>query len=99
MLRITIAKSTASSNELQLAGRITGSWVEDLRRVCNELLVADGQSHLTLDLSDVSFIDNEGIALLRQLVDGNAVITNYSPFLAELLKEVVPCSWPPVPHN
>ncbi len=96
MLRITVTESTASSNKLKLEGRVAGTAVEELRRLCSELLVDNGLGQLILDLSDVSFIDRQGIELFRHPTKRNARVTNYSPFLAELLKEVVPCTWQPV---
>jgi anti-anti-sigma factor len=92
MLRITVIESTASSKTLKLEGRVAGTSVEELRRLCSGLLAGNGHGHLILDLSDVSFIDSEGIELFRDLTKRAAAVTNYSPFLAELLKEVVPCS-------
>ena len=63
-----------------------------MRRLCGELLADSDDAPLILDLCDVSFIDADGLELMRDLGSRNVVLTNYSPFLAELLKEVVPCS-------
>jgi anti-anti-sigma factor len=91
MLRITVIESAASSQTLKLEGRVAGTLVDEVRRLCRELL-ASNQVPLILDVSDVSFIDSDGIALIRELGRRNVRVTKYSPFLAELLKEVVPCS-------
>jgi anti-anti-sigma factor len=91
MLRITVL-SNAPSKTLKLEGRIAGDTVEELRRVCEESLVDNDHTDLVLDLADVSFLDHEGIELVHHLRHRNVVLTNYSAFLAELLKEVVPCS-------
>ena len=91
MLRITVIAGP-SSKTFKIEGRITGKTVEELRRVCDESLPGTGHTDLVLDLADVSFVDHEGIALIRDLRRRNVVLTNYSPFLAELLKEIVPCS-------
>ena len=90
MLRITVTQSSTSS-QLKLEGQVSGPEVEELRRLCRELS-HNGQTHLILELSGVSFIDSEGIALVRQLTGQKVVVTNYSSFIAELLKEVAPCS-------
>lgn len=66
--------------------------VEELRRVCEESLADSDHTDLVLDLADVSFLDHEGIELIHQLRCRNVALTNYSGFLAALLKEVVPCS-------
>ena len=91
MLRIT-AISNASSRTLKLEGRVAGDTVEELRRVCEESLADNNHTDLVLDLADVSFLDHEGIELIHHLRHRNVALTNYSAFLAELLKEVVPCS-------
>ena len=91
MLRITVL-SNAPSKTLRLEGRIAGDTVEELRRVCEESLAANDHTDLVLDLADVSFLDQEGIELIHHLRHRNVVLTHYSAFLAELLKEVVPCS-------
>ncbi len=67
--------------------------VGSLRRAkSNGQLEACDPLTLILDLSDVSFIDTDGIELMRELRRRNVVVTNHSSFLTELLKEVVPCS-------
>ncbi len=92
MLRITVTDSTASSKEMKLEGRVTGATVPELRRLCQAALAHEGGGRLTLDLADVSFIDDEGIGLFRTLGSHNVEVTRCSPFVAELLKEIVPCS-------
>jgi anti-anti-sigma regulatory factor len=72
---------------LKLEGQVRGRWVEELRRTCAELLAADG-SHVTLDLSDVSFIDTPGLTLFKALSVRNVTFTNCSLFAAEQLKGV-----------
>jgi hypothetical protein len=57
--------------------------VEELRRTC-EPLVRDGRG-LTLDLSGVSFVDRDGVALCRGLRQRRAALRNCSPFVKEQL--------------
>ena len=92
MLRITVIKSGSSSKEFKLEGRVAGSAIAELQRLCEAALARSGNARLTLDLADVSFIDHEGISLLRNLRCHNVEVTRCSPFLTELLKEVLPCS-------
>lgn len=89
MLKISRAdhRESATRPVLKLEGQVQGRWVEELRRTCAELLMADG-SHLTLDLSDISFIDTEGLSLLKALSARGVVLTNCSLFAAEQLKAV-----------
>ncbi len=92
MLRITVTQSTASLRQLKLEGRVTGPSVAELRRQCESALARNDHNSLTLDLADVSFIDNDGVDLLRTLSHHNVTVARCSPFVAELLKEVLPCS-------
>ncbi len=92
MLRITVIQSATSSRQLKLEGRITGASVEELRRLCEATLGGNGDNPLVLDLGDVSFVGDDGIDLFRQLGRHNVEVTRCSPFLTELLKEVLRCS-------
>jgi anti-anti-sigma regulatory factor len=50
-----------------------------------EPLLATG-ARLTIDLSDVSFVDRDGIELFRSLRKHRVALANCSPFVAEQLK-------------
>lgn len=63
MLRITVAESFGSTVVLRAEGRITGPWVEELRTTC-EMRSDIDQVQLRIELEDVSFADEAGIALL-----------------------------------
>ena len=91
MLRITVIPSKAPCKNLKLEGRVAGASVEELRQLCDASLTRIGDNRLTLDLADVSFIDSAGIDLFRNLCRHNVAVTHCSPFVAELLKEVLPC--------
>lgn len=91
MLRITVTDSTPSTRTLKLEGRVTGAAVDELRRQC-EPLASQELRCLLLDLAGVSFIDAHGLDLFRALDRHNVALTRCSPFVAELLKEVLPCS-------
>jgi anti-anti-sigma regulatory factor len=89
MLRISRVAGPTNATVLRLEGQIVGAWVDELKQACEDCRSADhDRSPLILDLREVSFLDAEAIALLRQLVTGGASLTNYSVFLAEQLKEV-----------
>ena len=66
MLRITVVESSSETVRLRVEGRVTGRWVEELRRTCEVHASSDG-IRLTLDLADVSFVDAAGIELLKEL--------------------------------
>jgi ABC-type transporter Mla MlaB component len=92
MLRISRAapEGDSSSQLLRLEGQVAGEWVEELRHVSEETLGSNDPSGraLVLDLSGISFVDSEGVALCRELAGRGVRFTNCSPFIAEQLKEV-----------
>jgi ABC-type transporter Mla MlaB component len=83
MLKIECSQPADNLINLKLEGRVIGPWVEEVRRV-SEKALASGAA-LTFDLSEVTFVDREGIALLRDLRDRQAMILNTSVFVAEQL--------------
>ncbi len=89
MLKITPTAAPAEAVALRVEGRVIGAWVEELRRSC--LRALDQHGRLTLDLTDVSFIDADGLALFRSLADHQVVVVNCSPFVTEQLRGGAPC--------
>lgn len=85
MLRISIIDNSADCSTLRLEGRVIGPWVEELSNLCTSLLRRE--IAVTLDLTDVSFVDGEGLALFRQLRSRRVGLRNCSPLVAEQLKE------------
>jgi ABC-type transporter Mla MlaB component len=90
MLRITNEPDGDGRVRLRLEGRLTGPWVDELRRVYAGLLPAfEGRPPaFVLDLAEVSFVDGAGIALVRALAREGVLFANPSAFVAEQLKEV-----------
>ena len=86
MLKIVALGNSHDATTLMLEGRLIGPWVEELRHSCENALGAT--TRLILDLGRVTFIDREGIELLRKLADRHAQVTNCSPFVAEQLRVV-----------
>jgi ABC-type transporter Mla MlaB component len=69
---------------LRLEGELMGLEVAELNRVASELLAQ--RRTLSLDLGAVTWVDDQGIALLRGLRAGGAVWRNASPFVLCLLE-------------
>ena len=86
MLKIT-QETSGDGITLRLEGRIAGRWVGELWRVYH-----DRRQHsrvaLTIDLTNVTFIDAAGIAFFEDVADEIALV-NCSLFAAERLKSVV----------
>jgi anti-anti-sigma regulatory factor len=85
MLKITRAVLSEKEIRLQLDGRVSGQWVGLLRETAESVL--DEGVRLTVDLKNISFIDCEGIALIRNLIQRGVRHTNPPLFVAEQIRK------------
>jgi len=83
MLRIDTIENGGTAL-LKLEGRVMGAWVDEVRRSCRTAL-GRGVA-VTLDLSAVSFVDPEGIVLLRELASRRVALANTTPFIDAQLR-------------
>jgi len=86
MLKISEGKRSKQSITLRLEGRVVGPWVGELQTICEPLL-GNGRK-LSLDLAEVSFVDESGIPMLVGLRSRGAKLLNATPFVEEQLKSV-----------
>lgn len=77
MLRIEV--QTNGGNTVKAAGRLAGPWVGELARVLDRLASTEP---VVIDLTDVSFADAAGVALLRAVRLRKSVQLRCSAFLA-----------------
>lgn len=86
MLKIT-DHATGEAVTLLLEGQVAGPWVRELWRT-----YCDRRRHsavaLTVDLSNVTFIDSAGLAFFEDVAD-EVRLVNCSLFAAEQLKSVL----------
>jgi anti-anti-sigma regulatory factor len=66
MLRITIHDGPRAQT-IQLEGKISGAWVDELGRAWRSLAPSLGSKELHLDLRGVAFVDAGGRQLLRNI--------------------------------
>ena len=85
MLKITRAVLSEQEITLQLDGRVAGQWAELLRTSAESVL--DEGLTLNVDLKNISFIDCEGIAVIRNLIQRGARHQNPPLFVAEQIKK------------
>ncbi|MGC2402911.1 MAG: STAS domain-containing protein [Acidobacteriaceae bacterium] len=88
MLRITVIETSEGAAVLRVEGRITGYYVEELRRACDARASLD-KIRLSLELADVSFADLTGIELLKDLRRRGVGLVQTTPFMTEQLKDGV----------
>ncbi len=84
MMRITRAGGTDGVARLHVEGRLAGVEVSELAASCEAYLAA--HLPLLLDLSGVTFVDIDGLRLLRAAGRRGAVLTGCSPLLGEMLR-------------
>jgi len=89
MLRIVALEKPGAGATLSLEGRVIGPWVGELRRSCERILATGAP--LTLDLTEVAFVERNGVRLLKDLVDGGVTVVNCPAFVSEQLKALLPC--------
>ena len=78
-------KSEGEEVTLRLDGQVTGRWVKLLKTECEARLRKDAR--VSIDLSNVSFADRDGIALLRSLTERKVEILNALPFITEQISK------------
>ena len=66
MLRITLEQELDLVT-LKLEGRLAGPWVDELERSWKNIRETEPGQRVTVNLSEVSFVDPEGEELLRSM--------------------------------
>jgi len=63
---------------MKLEGKMVGPWVAECRQAWTKLLSSLSTKKLTLDLCGVTFVDDSGLALLREIyrTTGAHILTN-----------------------
>ena len=85
MLKITRVVLSTQETTLRLDGRVAGQWVGLLSDSADSALI-EGLK-LTIDLKNISFIDCEGIALLKSLMCRGVDPINAPLFVVEQIKK------------
>ncbi len=83
MLKIVV-ESRDGVGLVRAEGQMIGPWVNELRHSLEDLVRAGVTP--TIDLKGVSFVDREGLDLLRTFEDRGVAVVNCSSFVAEQLK-------------
>lgn len=83
MLRIHRTKKDGMT-WLTFEGKLVGDWVEEGRVACAQEIAAGRPP--VLDLSQVTYVDRDGLRLLRQWIANGVPMPVRSSFVAELLR-------------
>ena len=84
MLRIDRAYENLFIVKLKLEGTLVGEWVSLLEEKILECL--ENNKKVLLDFSELRFVDEHGMEMLRRLPPEKIAITNCPRFIEELLK-------------
>lgn len=84
-MRISQPTEVGGAVVLRLEGKVSGQWVDELRRVTLEIL-HEPATRLVLDLAEVSIIDGDGLEFLRELSSRDVILRNGSLFVTQQLK-------------
>ena len=85
MLKITLAVQSKQETTMRLDGRVAGQWVGLLRDSAESALA--GGLKLRIDLKNISFIDCEGILLLKTLIERGVDPLNAPLFVTEQIRK------------
>jgi anti-anti-sigma factor len=86
-MRIFQSNDVDGSVVLRLEGKMRGQWVDELRHLSSEILQTPA-NRLVLDLTEVTFIDTDGLALLHELSSRHVRLNNCSLFVTHQLKAI-----------
>jgi anti-anti-sigma regulatory factor len=84
VLRIDKVYENLSTVKLKLEGTLVGEWVSLLEEKILECL--ENNKKVLLDFSELRFVDEHGMEMLRRLPPEKIAITNCPRFIEELLK-------------
>jgi anti-anti-sigma regulatory factor len=85
MLRITEVVDGAAGTLLKVEGKLREPWVAELAGAARRPS-AENHEPVRLDLSAVTFVDEAGVRLLRELTHQGVRIAAISGFVAALLR-------------
>jgi anti-anti-sigma regulatory factor len=87
MLKITVEKNTRSTT-LRIEGRLVGPWVGELERAWRDVALEVSDGRVTVDLSDVTFVGEEGKVLLESMYAEGAKLKASGCVTRRLVEEI-----------
>jgi anti-anti-sigma regulatory factor len=86
VFRITIDE-TSTEKRWILQGRLVGLWVSELRRTWKKTHRPENNRPCVVDLSDVTFIDEKGVRLLRAMSKQGAQFVATGIYIKHVLQQ------------
>ena len=88
MLRITYDNSPQAT-VLKLEGRLAGLWVDEVARTWSDTIGDKPAKNVTVDLSNVTYVDAEGKKLLRWMFERGAKLVRGHLMTKYIVDQVV----------
>ena len=87
MLRITVQKGPLTTR-FKLEGKLAHDWVTEAEKAWFALTVLNGNKKIVVDLFDVTFVDDLGWQLLKQLHRAGAKLLGSGPLMSSLIEDI-----------
>ena len=87
MIRIDQVRSGATVI-LNVEGTISGAWARELERYWIESRKLTGNLRVDVDLSGVTFIDDDGRLVLKRMLDGGAILRSAGVMNRAIIEEL-----------
>lgn len=89
MMKVTIERE-GTLTRLRVEGKISGLWVDELRRCWESLPPQSPEHQIVIELADVSYIDDAGKVLITRMVQAGAEIWAQGCSTAAIVKSIGP---------
>src|ERR1039458_1977856 len=87
MLKITIEKNSRSTG-LRVEGRLAGPWVDELARSWRTVNLLSSDVPVSVDITDVTFVSEEGKKLLEEMYGEGAKLKASGCVTRRLVEEI-----------
>jgi anti-anti-sigma regulatory factor len=88
MFKITKTKDHDNTINLRMDGKLVEEWLSEFEKLYLKIK-NENYKRIIIDLSGVSFIDDNGIDFIEKIKDERIDIINCSPFIESLLGDLV----------
>jgi anti-anti-sigma regulatory factor len=88
MFKITKTKEDENTINLRMDGKLVEEWLSEFEKLYLKIK-KNKDKRIIIDLSGVSFIDDNGIDFMEKIMDPRIDIINCSPFIESLLGDLV----------
>lgn len=87
MLRISVLNDPQATR-FKLEGKLAHEWVCEAEKAWAALSTMKGRKRVTVDLFDVSFVDDSGRQLLAAMHGAGAQLMGGGPMISALIEEI-----------